>query len=175
MGRLVWKESAYSYTPGSGDPLDIGRQESLDDSDAYRRGLRYGDEIIRFGGREIVSTNAFKNALGTYPNDWRVPLTYRRDGKEHEIRVRLGAMHRAGEIEALLDAEHEPPVPRDPRREKEPKPGEKKPAEIPGLPQKPRDSTCSAPAAPASRPPFFSAIKLRWDKSTVRSQPASTA
>ena len=39
----------------------------LDDSDAFRRGLRYGDEMVRFGGREIGSANAFKNALGTYP------------------------------------------------------------------------------------------------------------
>jgi serine protease Do len=109
----------------------------LDDSDAYRRGLRYGDEIIRFGGREIASTNAFKNALGTYPNDWRVPLTYRRDGKEVDIRVRLAAIHRAGELEALLDSEHEQPE--RPRPGKEPKPGDKKPPEIPGSPKKPGD------------------------------------
>src|SRR4051812_46783296 len=57
----------------------------LDDTDAYRRGLRYGDELVRFGGRDITSTNAFKNALGTYPVGWRVPLTYRRDGKEYDI------------------------------------------------------------------------------------------
>jgi len=55
----------------------------LDDSDAYRRGLRYGDELIRFAGREIAFDKRFQNALGTFPNDWRVPLTYRRDGKEH--------------------------------------------------------------------------------------------
>jgi S1-C subfamily serine protease len=137
-GRMV-DHASLGATVSTDAKRRVVVDDILDDSDAYRRGLRYGDEIIRFGGREIASTNAFKNALGTYPNDWRVPLTYRRDGKEYDVRVRLAAMHRAGELEALLDAEHEPPVPRDPRREKEPKPGEKKPAEIPGLPKKPGD------------------------------------
>ena len=63
----------------------------LEDSDAYRRGLRYGDEIVRFGGRDISTANAFKNVLGTYPQGWRVPLAFRRDGKEYE---RLGAAGR---------------------------------------------------------------------------------
>ena len=57
----------------------------LDGSDAYRRGLRYGDELLRFAGREIGTANAFKNALGTFPAGWRVPLTYRRDGKEFDL------------------------------------------------------------------------------------------
>ena len=54
----------------------------LDDSDAYRRGLRYDDELVRFGGRDIGTVNAFKNALGTYPSGWRVPITFppRRSG-----------------------------------------------------------------------------------------------
>ncbi len=95
----------------------------LDDSDAYRRGLRYGDELVRFGGREIGSVNTFKNVLGTYPAGWRVPIVFRRDGREYERQVRLAAMHRAGELEALLDVEHEPPVPElPPGREKDPQP-----------------------------------------------------
>ncbi|MDP6060018.1 MAG: trypsin-like peptidase domain-containing protein, partial [Pirellulaceae bacterium] len=47
----------------------------LESSDAYRRGLRYGDEVLRFGGRQIGSVNGFKNVLGIYPRGWRVPLT----------------------------------------------------------------------------------------------------
>src|SRR6185503_5826956 len=43
----------------------------LEDSDAYRRGLRYDDEVVAFGGREIRTVNAFKNVLGIYPNGWR--------------------------------------------------------------------------------------------------------
>jgi S1-C subfamily serine protease len=95
----------------------------LEDSDAYRRGLRYGDEVLYFAGREINSANAFKNALGTLPADWRVPLTYRRDGKEYEVQVRLAGVHRPGELEALLQAEKPPPEPRErPQPGEEPKP-----------------------------------------------------
>jgi S1-C subfamily serine protease len=98
----------------------------LDSSDAFRRGLRYDDELLRFGTREITSVNAFKNALGTYPSDWRVPITYRRDGQEHQVRVRLASLHRDGELEELLNQEQEPPVPDRPRRGDEPKPGGEK-------------------------------------------------
>ena len=34
----------------------------LDTSDAYRRGLRYDDEIISFGGRPVTTPNGFKRA-----------------------------------------------------------------------------------------------------------------
>jgi serine protease Do len=105
----------------------------LESSDAYRRGLRYGDELIRFGNREINSANAFKNALGTYPSGWPVQITFRRDGKEYERHIRLAGTHREGELEALLDAEQEPPVPERPGGEKRPKPGEE-----PRLPDKPK-------------------------------------
>lgn len=111
----------------------------LENSDAFRRGLRYGDELVRFAGREIGSANAFKNALGTFPSGWRVPLTYRRDGKEYEIQVRLGAMHREGELEALLQAEQEEeqPVPKHSEPEpKPPNPGDKPRPDKP-LPDKP--------------------------------------
>lgn len=70
----------------------------LEDSDAFRRGLRYGDEIISFAGREIDSANAFKNALGTFPDRFRIPLTYRRQGKSHEIWVRLQGVHSQQEL-----------------------------------------------------------------------------
>jgi S1-C subfamily serine protease len=94
----------------------------LDSSDAYRRGLRYGDELLKFGNRDIHSPNAFKNALGTYPSGWRVPITYRRDGKEYETRVRLAGMHRQGELEELLDVEQQSPLPDQPRRGDPPQP-----------------------------------------------------
>jgi S1-C subfamily serine protease len=117
----------------------------LEDSDAFRRGLRYGDELVRFGNREINSPNAFKNALGTYPAGWRVPITFRRDGREYERRVRLAGVHREGELEALLEANHEPPVPDQPKPGEERKPGEPEPK--PGEPPKPKDDRR------ANRPP----------------------
>jgi hypothetical protein len=115
----------------------------LDDSDAFRRGLRYGDELVRFGGRDISSANAFKNALGTYPADWRVPITFRRDGQEFERVVRLAGVHRGGELEALLEAEHEPPVPDQPRK-REPQPPGEPPDSPPEKPRRTRQATDQA-------------------------------
>ena len=70
----------------------------LGSSDAYRRGLRYGDEIVRFAGRPIRSVNGYKNILGILPKGWRVPLTYRRDGEEIDRLVRLAGVHRHEEL-----------------------------------------------------------------------------
>jgi serine protease Do len=110
-------------------------QDILESSDAFRRGLRYDDVLVRFGDREIGSANAFKNVLGTYPSGWRVPIVFRRDGQEHERRVRLAGMHREGELEAVLQEQPEPPVPDRPRRREgrqppdAPLPDDKKPGD----------------------------------------------
>lgn len=92
----------------------------LDSSDAYRRGLRYGDEIISFGGRDISSTNAFKNALGIFPKGWRVPLSYRRGGEVFDTLVRLAGVHRSEELLAKMELSGlAPPTPREPPRRDE--------------------------------------------------------
>ncbi len=76
----------------------------LETSDAYRRGLRYDDEIISFGGRPISTPNGFKNVLGIFPKGWRVALSYRRDGKRHDILVRLAGVHSQEELLAKATA-----------------------------------------------------------------------
>jgi S1-C subfamily serine protease len=122
----------------------------LEESDAYRRGLRYGDEVVRFGGRDISSANALKNALGTYPQGWRVPLVYRRDGTEHEISVRLAGAHREGELAAMMESPPTEPRPdRPPRPER---PGGRLP---PGEPNRP-------PHAPKS-PDLPDAVKKFYE------------
>jgi len=105
----------------------------LESSDAYRRGLRYDDEIVAFGGRTIDTTNAFKNVLGIFPKGWRVPLTYRRDGKETDIVVRLAGVHGEEELLSLIEQK--------PKRPEGPKPAPKKPGEEDGKPneKKPGD------------------------------------
>ncbi len=70
----------------------------LEESDAYRRGLRYDDEIVRFGGRPVSTPNGFKNVLGTFPKGWRVPLSFRRDGKRQDVLVRLAGVHSEAEL-----------------------------------------------------------------------------
>lgn len=133
-GRIV-DHASLGATVSTESEHRVTIDDILESSDAYRRGLRYGDEIIRFGGRDISSANALKNALGTYPNDWRVPISYRRDGKEYDTRVRLASAHHAGELETLLDTEQDNPLPDQPRRGNEPKPGERPKPEEP-KPQK---------------------------------------
>ena len=67
-------------------------------SDAYRKGLRYDDEIISAAGRKIESTNDLKNILGTFPPHWKIPLTFRNEKSEQEIVVQLTSAHSKQEL-----------------------------------------------------------------------------
>jgi serine protease Do len=81
----------------------------LETSDVFRRGLRYGDAIVRFAGREIGTANALKNVLGVYPRGWRVPLEYRREGQTFKTDVRLPGLHDEAELIELVQSEHADP------------------------------------------------------------------
>jgi len=108
---------------------DDGRvlvSDILQESDAYRRGLREDDEIVAFAGRPIPSTNAFKNILGIFPKGWRVAMTYRRDGKTYDILVRLRGVHHEAELLAAAGGEPEVPKPNEKRDDGKPKDGDKK-------------------------------------------------
>ncbi|WP_437204510.1 S1C family serine protease [Planctomicrobium sp. SH664] len=83
----------------------------MENSEAYRRGLRRGDELVSFAGRPIRSVNQFKNILGIYPQGWTIPLSYRRDGQRHDIHVRLMALHRRSELLQGEDLDDRPPPP----------------------------------------------------------------
>jgi len=74
----------------------------LDTSDAWRRGLRYDDEIVSLAGRPVRTVNAFKNILGTLPAGWQVPLVYRRDGRREEVLVRLAGVHAPAELARIV-------------------------------------------------------------------------
>lgn len=74
------------------EDLDIQQvlvQAVLDESDAGRRGLQPGDELVEFAGRPVTNTNQYKNVLGIYPKGWRLPIVYRRDNTKREALVRL--------------------------------------------------------------------------------------
>jgi len=131
-GRLVDHASLGAIVSTDSDGRVVV-DDILEDSDAYRRGLRYGDEIVRFGDRDISTANALKNVLGTYPQGWRVPIVFRRDGKEYERLVRLAGAHREGELAAMLEGGRDqrkvelPERPEQPPSPKKPKP-RKRPA-----------------------------------------------
>ena len=84
----------------------------LTTSDAFRRGLRYNDEIVSFGGREIETVNEFKNVLGIFPKGFRVPLVYRREGEQYQTLVRLQGLHTENELAELTQNQAMPSGPR---------------------------------------------------------------
>jgi serine protease Do len=112
-GRIV-DHATLGATVAAGDDGRVMVSNILESSDAYRRGLRYDDEIVSFDGRPIRTVNAFKNALGVYPKGWRVPLTYRREGQEQNISVRLMGVHAESELLALLKSAKPEPGPEQP-------------------------------------------------------------
>jgi S1-C subfamily serine protease len=94
--------------------------KNMIDSDAARRGLEIGDELLFFNGRPMRSVNQYKNVLGLYPRGWRLPLIYRHEQEKREILVRL-----MGVIREELpnppgnpppDGPPMPPMPRQPPR-----------------------------------------------------------
>ncbi len=116
----------------------------LEESEAFRRGLRSEDEIVEFAGRPIRNVNHFKNVLGIYPKGWRLPLVYRRDGEKHEILVRLRGLHRETELMPRRRPRQPPKKPGDK------KPGDKKPDDD-KKPQAPRPM--QRPSRPKPKPP----------------------
>jgi hypothetical protein len=86
----------------------------LPTSDAYRRGLRYNDEILEIAGRIVQTANDVKNVLGTLPKGWRVPLVYAREGKRKEILVRLAGVHTEDELLEKMATALPPPPPAPP-------------------------------------------------------------
>jgi serine protease Do len=115
----------------------------LTDSDAYRRGLRYGDEVLSFAGRPVSTVNGFKNILGIYPKGWRVPLSYRRNDQIYDILVRLAGVHGEAELASLLD-----PAKNKPHGREKPKPGAPKPGE-PEVPKPEQPKGGKPPGGPA--------------------------
>lgn len=146
-GRLVDHASLGAVV--SSDPE--GRvivTDILEDSDAYRRGLRYADEIVSFAGRPIRTVNAFKNALGIFPEGWRVPIEYRRQGKTRQTFVRLAGVHSPTELQQVIAGDA--PNPDEPKDEK---------PEGPKLPEgQPTPHRMAEAKAKPKMPEFVSAI-----------------
>ena len=96
-------------------------------SDAYRRGLRYGDQLLSFGGRNISTVNGFKNVLGIYPRGSRVPISFLHEGDRIDTFVRLTGVHSPEELlariqpnrqqpegEPMPEGQPDPPAPKEP-------------------------------------------------------------
>ncbi len=101
-GRIV-DHATLGATVAMSDSGSVRVSNILESSDAFRRGLRYDDEIVSFAGRPIDTPNGFKNVLGIFPKGWRVPLVFRRGKQEHSALVRLAGVHGDEELIQLLE------------------------------------------------------------------------
>jgi S1-C subfamily serine protease len=154
-GRIVDHATmgATVYTSEDGRVL-VGN--ILDSSDAWRRGLRYGDEITYFGGRPITTANDFKNVLGTYPKGWLAPLTYRRDGQSYDVWVRLAGVHQQQELIDKVSGRGQRPQPQPGPQPGPGRPGERpqpQPAPRPGQPPRPQPDGPDVPKPDEPAPP----------------------
>ncbi|MGL6075754.1 MAG: S1C family serine protease [Fimbriiglobus sp.] len=100
LGALVETENE------DGDLSRMLVKEVLDDADVAKRGVRPGDQLVSFAGRPLTSVNQYKNILGVFPRDWRMPLSYRRGTETKETLVRL-----MGNMDAEPDNPIRPPMP----------------------------------------------------------------
>jgi serine protease Do len=153
-GRIV-DHATLGAQVGSDEEGRVVVGNILEQSDAYRRGLRYDDEIISFGGRPISTPNGFKNVLGIYPKGWSIPLSFRRDGTRFDVLVRLRGVH--GTEELLRKTEGRPrnvPMP-IPEPDQEPEKEQRKPGE------KPEPKRIRLPVPGPRRPPGTPAVQPR--------------
>jgi len=100
-GRVV-DHATLGATVTSVDSGQVVVDDLLERSDAYRRGLRYGDRVLSFAGRDISTANAMKNALGIFPAGWRTTLSFRDEDETTKTAVRLASLHGPGELESLI-------------------------------------------------------------------------
>jgi serine protease Do len=148
-GRLVDHATLGATVATSADGRVVV-SDILESSDAWKRGLRYDDEIVSLAGRSVRTVNAFKNVLGTLPAGWRVPLVYRRGGRREEIVVRLAGVHTAAELANLVAGKPQKPTGQPP--EEGPAPGDGGGPDKGGRPAQPPETPADAPLPAAVRP-----------------------
>lgn len=100
-GRIV-DHGTLGFTVSTDESGDTKISNILRQSDAYRRGLRYGDRIRRLAGRDVTTANDVKNIIATLPPLWRIPVVYERDGTPLEATIRLASAHAAGELQEKM-------------------------------------------------------------------------
>jgi S1-C subfamily serine protease len=87
----------------------------LDESDVSRRGLEIEDELMSFDGKPITSVNQFKNVMGLFPRNWRVPLGFRHGQDRKEILVRLMGVQRQVLVDPTKPPDGPGPGPKPPQ------------------------------------------------------------
>lgn len=123
-GRVV-DHATLGFTVTTETNGKVAVSNILESSDAYRRGIRYGDEILRLGDRDVATTNQLKNILGIFPDQWRIPIRFRNETGVVETFIRLQSLHLASELEEIIkgeSAQQKPPrKPQDKEKPEAPK------------------------------------------------------
>ncbi len=92
--------SAYLGTrPNYADSPDGGgvKLEGVnDDSPAAKGGLKGGDVIVKFGGKDVKDIDTYMNALSSHKPGETVEVVVKRDGKEETLKVTLGTRPSSG-------------------------------------------------------------------------------
>lgn len=158
-GRLL-DHATLGATAATDDAGRVVISNILTNSDAYRRGLRFGDEVISLADRPVPTTNAFKNILGTLPKDIRVPIEIRRSGQNETLLVRLSGVHRSEQLIEIvrMGLEGPPAVPPQDRESETPS-EEDAPESTPADQESPAESENQA--ASKSKQMVESMIELR--------------
>lgn len=126
-GRVV-DHATLGFTVATDSKGRVSVSNILETSDAYRRGIRFGDEVLRIGDRDIATTNQLKNIVGIFPDQWRIPVRYRNEDGTFDTFVRLQSLHLASELEEIVAGEG--PKPKEPPKRPGPPPrDQKKPEE----------------------------------------------
>ncbi len=136
-GGMLVDHATLGATVATGADGKVYVSDILESSDAYRRGLRYDDEIVSLAGRPVRTVNALKNVLGILPAGWRVPLVFRREGRAEEIMVRLAAVHAAAELAEIASGRRSSGPPPGPPGEGPPE--EEQAGPVAKLPESVRD------------------------------------
>lgn len=105
-GRIV-DHATLGFTVATDQQGRVVVSNLLESSDAYRRGLRLGDEVLRLGDRDIATANQLKNILGIYPDYWRISLRYRNEQGVQDTVIRLQSLHQPGELEKIVEGSSE--------------------------------------------------------------------
>ena len=113
---LIVDHGIAEFTVATSDAGEVTVAQVSALSDAYRRGLRPGTQVLSFAGRLLTSANDFQNVLGIFPDGTRLPLTWRdRDGL-HAGTIRLRPLHSFQKAPELPEERRQQP-PQDPEKQ----------------------------------------------------------
>lgn len=86
-------------------------------SSIWEQGLRQGDELLKLDGRRVSTVNELKNALGTFPKDWRLSVVWRQNEQnrsndaaagDRTAVVRLPGVHTETELSEKMTPKKKP-------------------------------------------------------------------